>query len=270
MTERQYGILGTALAHGLLLAILIFSFLHLPEPLKDQGGLLINFGDVETAGGPSEPALNASSSPQPQPVVKESPVEPEEGIMTQDFEKAPAVKKEADKKKVEKKPEIKKTETKPTPAPTTTKPVEKAPVVNQKALYSNKGKGESTTEKGTSEGIYKGSGNMGNPTGSPESDNYSSGLGGGTGIVPNLNGRNPLHLQKPDFNILKEGSVVVEITVDREGRVISASPGAKGSTIVDNTLYAAAKKAALQSKFNLKQDAPEKQIGTITYHFKLQ
>ena len=69
----------------------------------------------------------------------------------------------------------------------------------------------------------------------------------------NLNGRSPLHLQKPEFNVLKEGIVVVEITVDRSGKVISATPGVKGSTIVDNTLYAAAKKAALESKFNLKE-----------------
>ena len=107
------------------------------------------------------------------------------------------------------------------------------------------------------------------PNGTPESDNYSKGLAG-TGIVFNLNGRSPIHLQKPEFNILKEGIVVVEISVDRTGKVISATPGVKGSTIVDNTLYASAKKAALESKFNLKKDAPERQIGTITYHFKLQ
>jgi hypothetical protein len=39
---------------------------------------------------------------------------------------------------------------------------------------------------------------------------------------------------------------------------------------VDNTLYAAAKKAALESAFNVKGDAAERQIGTIAYHFKLQ
>lgn len=264
MTERQYGILGTALAHLVLLVLLLFAVLRLPEPLPNQGGLLINFGDVESAGGPTEPALSDASS-QPVQAVQ-PPAESEEGIMTQDFEKAPAVKKEAEKK-TEKKP-VPKTEPKTTTAPVT-KPVEKAPVVNSRALYSNKGKG-STTETGTSEGIYKGSGNMGNPTGSPESDNYSAGVGGGTGIVSNLNGRNPLHLQKPDFNILKEGIVVVEITVGRDGKVINATPGVKGSTIVDNTLYAAARKAALQSKFNLKDDAPERQTGTISYHFKLQ
>ena len=110
---------------------------------------------------------------------------------------------------------------------------------------------------------------MGDPSGSTASDNYSKGLGG-EGIAFNLNGRSPLHLQKPEFNVNKDGIVVVEITVDRTGRVISAKPGVKGSTIVDNTLYAAAKKAALESKFNLKNDAAEKQVGYITYHFKLQ
>ena len=109
----------------------------------------------------------------------------------------------------------------------------------------------------------------GDPTGSPESDNYSKGLGGG-GIAFDLNGRSPLFLQKPEFNIQKEGIVKVEITVDRTGKVISATPGVKGSTLVDNTLWAAAKKAALESKFNLKNDAPERQVGTITYHFMLE
>jgi outer membrane biosynthesis protein TonB len=77
-------------------------------------------------------------------------------------------------------------------------------------------------------------------------------------------------MQKPEFSIQKEGIVVVEIRVDRTGKVISATPGMKGSTILDNTLYAAAKKAALESKFNLKSDAPDLQIGKIIYHFKLE
>jgi len=223
---------------------------------------------VESAGGPTEPALSDDQAPPPQPVAQKTPVR-EEGVMTQDFEKAPAVKKEAEKKP-EKKPETKKPPVKTEPVKTNTKPVEKPQTVNPAAMYSNKNKGASTTESGSSEGIYKGSGNMGSPNGSTESDNYGAGLGVGNGIGFSLSGRNPLHLQKPDFNIMKEGIVVVEISVDKDGKVISANPGAKGSTIVDNTLYAAAKKAALQSKFNMKGDAPERQIGTITYHFKLE
>jgi|WetSurSiteA1Bulk_404760.scaffolds.fasta_scaffold05316_3 outer membrane biosynthesis protein TonB len=265
MTERHYGIVGTCIVHSIVVLLLIFTYITLSIPTPSEGGILINFGDVENAGGLFEPALNnaADNGADAAPAV---PPETKDGLMTQDFEEAPAVKKPDEAIKTEKKPE-QKAVVKPLQTPVK-EPAK--PVVNTKALYSNKGtKGASTTESGTSEGIYKGSGNQGDPTGTPESDNYSKGLGGG-GMVANLNGRNPLHLQKPEFNILKEGIVVVEITVDRSGKVISATPGFKGSTLVDNTLYAAAKKAALESKFNLKSDAPERQVGTITYHFKLQ
>jgi outer membrane biosynthesis protein TonB len=259
MSERQYGIAGTIIIHNIIVLILIFTYITLSKPAPSEGGILINFGDVENAGGLNEPALNnqQASAAASNPLQE---AETEEGMLTQDFEEAPAVKKPVITKKPATKPAVK-------PVQKVNQPAPKTPTVNTRALYTNKG--QSNTESGKSEGIYKGSGNMGDPTGSTESDNYSKGLGG-SGIVSNLNGRNPVHLQKPEFNVLKEGIVVVEITVDRTGKVISASPGAKGSTIVNNTLYAAAKKAALESKFNLKNDAPEKQVGTISYHFKLQ
>lgn len=264
MTDKQYGILGTVIIHSILILMLLFSILSLPKPAPPEGGLLINFGDVLSAGGPAEPQLNNTPDPKPQEKVKQPTPEKKEGIMTQDFEKAAALPKTPEKKKTEK-PKAKPVEKKPAPLE---KPVEKAPVVNSKALYSSKG--QSTTEKGTSEGIYKGQGNMGDPNGTPESDNYSQGLGGSGATTFNLRGRSPINLKKPEFNIQQQGDVVVEISVDRNGKVISATPGVKGSNMVDPTLYAAAKKAALESTFNVKSDAPERQVGTITYHFKLQ
>jgi len=266
MSEKKYGILGTFIIHNIIVLILLFTYVVLSKPAPSEGGILINFGDLESAGGQLEPELNNSQTSLPaEAAASKALPDEEDGMLTQDFEEAPVVKKTSEKKKSEIKQETKPVETKTTTQ--VTKPVEKPRTVNTKALYSSKG--QSTTESGSSEGIYKGQGNMGSPTGTPESDNYSKGLGG-TGIVSNLNGRNPLLLQKPEFNIHKEGIVVVEITVNREGKVINATSGVKGSTIVDNTLYSAAKKAALESKFNIKSDAPDRQIGTITYHFKLQ
>jgi outer membrane biosynthesis protein TonB len=264
MSERQYGILGTFIIHNIIVLILLFAYVVLSKPAPSEGSILINFGDVETAGGTFEPELNNNQTRPAEAAASKVLPDDEEGMLTQDFEEAPAVKKTPEKKKTEKKQDTKPVKTKTSQV---SKPVEKPRTVNTKALYSSKG--QSTTESGNSEGIYKGSGNMGSPTGTTESDNYTKGLGG-TGIVSNLNGRNPLLLKKPEFNIHKEGIVVVEIAVNRDGKVISATPGIKGSTIVDNTLYSAAKKAALESMFNLKNDAPERQIGTITYHFKLQ
>jgi outer membrane biosynthesis protein TonB len=266
MTERQYGIVATAIFHTVVLIILIFTFISMSKTVSSEGGILINFGDMEMAGGPSEPQLNMQQQQAAAASQQQAAPNDPEGIMTQDFEEAPAIKKpEAVKKTETKKAEPRKTETKPV----TTTAVPKTPTVNKNALYSNKAQGRSTTESGTSEGIYKGQGNMGDVDGTPDSDNYTKGLGG-DGIGFDLTGRSPLHLPKPAFTILKEGIVVVEIAVDRDGKVIRATAGGKGSTIVDNTLYTAAKKAALESKFNVKNDAKETQIGTISYHFKLE
>jgi len=270
MTERQLGIVSSVILHSIILLILIFTYITLSSPAPSEGGILINFGDTESAFGAAEPALN-NQIPQTTAAASPSqPTEAEDGLMTQDFEEAPVVKKpDATKKTVEKKPEVKPV-VKPAPATTTTQSAPKTPTVNKKALYTSKSSaGQSTTESGSSEGIYKGSGNMGSPTGSTESDNYTQGLGG-EGIGFDLTGRSPVHLPKPAFNVQKQGIVVVEITVDRSGRVISATPGIKGSTLVDNTLYASAKKAALESRFNVNNSSPERQIGKITYHFKLQ
>ncbi|NCB27705.1 MAG: hypothetical protein EOM62_19975 [Bacteroidia bacterium] len=77
-------------------------------------------------------------------------------------------------------------------------------------------------------------------------------------------------LPEPEYNVNKSGKVVVRITVDQYGSVISATPGHAGTTVQDNTLWAAAKKAALKAKFNISSSAPAVQEGTITYIFKLK
>ncbi len=77
-------------------------------------------------------------------------------------------------------------------------------------------------------------------------------------------------LPEPEYKVNKSGRVVVRISVDQYGSVVSATPGATGTTVQDKTLWEAAKKAALKAKFNLSSNAPAVQEGTITYVFKLQ
>ncbi len=52
-------------------------------------------------------------------------------------------------------------------------------------------------------------------------------------------------LPEPEYSVNKSGKVVVRITVDQYGSVISATPGHTGTTVQDNTLWAAAKKLLL-------------------------
>ena len=74
-------------------------------------------------------------------------------------------------------------------------------------------------------------------------------------------------LPKPDYNSAESGKVVVSIKVDRYGAVVEARAGVAGTTLAIKDAWDTAKKAALETQFNIKVDAPEFQYGTITYFF---
>jgi TolA-binding protein len=96
---------------------------------------------------------------------------------------------------------------------------------------------------------------------------YGNGAGdGGKGY--GLKGRGDAIFSEviPDCNA--EGTVVVEVIVDRSGKVIKAIPGKKG-TIADGCLYEAAKKTALSHKWQPDAKAPAKQIGFVVVKYGL-
>ena len=95
---------------------------------------------------------------------------------------------------------------------------------------------------------------------------------GNNGISYNLSGRSVVGaLKKPDYPGQESGKVIVQITVNKEGRVVAAVPGMRGSTTMNSKLLEAAKKAALTARFNKVTDpgAPPNQKGTITYIFTI-
>jgi outer membrane biosynthesis protein TonB len=228
------GLIGTIIFHGVLLLIFLFAGFTTYLPPPAEKGILVNFGDVPDAGGDQEPMFNvnktvkANSKPaHPQ----EEKIKTKESTLTQDFEDAPAIKKEVKPKKKEIKPkEIVKPETSKKTETKTEEVKEVKPVVNANALYQ--GRKQNTTYKG-SEGIGNGEGNMGSLAGSESATNRSLDGGSGGAASFSLEGRNSLDLPKPLNNLQKEGRVVVEIKVDRAGNVIGAIPGVKGSTTLD-------------------------------------
>lgn len=136
---------------------------------------------------------------------------------------------------------------------------------SERELYTGRANTEVTSG---SEGITEGNGNQGSLSGTPDSDNYVDGIGG-RGINFSLEGRNPVSIPKPEYNVQEAGTVVVTIRVNREGIVTSAEAGASGTNTLNKELLEAAKKAALKARFNSSPDAAFTQQGTITYHFVL-
>lgn len=230
---------------SLLMSLNIFAY-EPPDPPIPEEGVEVNLGDSDFGQGDSpEPATQATSYAPPasqQQVISQRteattpvPSSPQPGNVTN-----PAA------------------EAQP-------QPENKEPEINKNALFPGK---RNQNSGGGSQGITQGDGNQGKPNGNPNSNNYTGNGGTGNGNY-SLAGRSAVSLPKPEYNSNQQGKVVVRIWVDRQGRVIRVEAPYKGSTTSDGALVEQAKTAARRARFNASSDAPEEQIGTITYIFKI-
>ena len=137
------------------------------------------------------------------------------------------------------------------------------PTVNQRALF----KGSDSPQAGGSEGITGQPGDQGNPNGLAGIKKYDGQGGKGNGTGYDLGGRGAKSLHRPNDDFPEEGIVVVDIWVNREGKVTRAEVATKGTTIINQSMREKAKQAALRSAFASDPNAPEEQHGTITYTF---
>lgn len=130
-----------------------------------------------------------------------------------------------------------------------------------------KGFGGAGTGDSPNQGSGTGSGNQGQVTGGAS----GAAKGGGHGNSFALEGRTLVgQLPKPTYNVQEEGTVVVEIIVDKYGAVTSANVTMKGTTIQNRTLWNQAVTAARKARFNSNASAAAQQKGTITYRFRLE
>ncbi len=146
----------------------------------------------------------------------------------------------------------------------------KAGEINNRAKNAFGGSGQGSADsKSTGQGVTYGAGNQGSPQGTANAEKYGPGGGVGNGTSYSLDGRSGLSLPKPNYPGNDEGIVVVQVTVNKAGQVTKAEAGVKGSNTADPDMIAAARKAALQARFNADENAPAFQVGTITYRFVL-
>tara|TARA_B100001115_G_C15836154_1_gene418141 strand:- start:1326 stop:2096 length:771 start_codon:yes stop_codon:yes gene_type:complete len=250
--HKRKGLYGTLLFHALLLLSFMFMGLTYTIPPPPEEGITINFGFDDFGGGDIQTEevvkelqeIEESMEEVNTPDVIETP--------TQTTEDAPTIKTEEQPKKE-------------TPTEKVEEKEEPQPEVNTRALYPGK-----KTNPSKSEGETIGNGDQGSEDGDPNASIHNRGGIGTNGIAFNLGGRTVVELKKPIYESQAQGTVVVTIRVNRYGKVINATPGAKGSTTTSSYLYARAKEAALQTTFDAKANAPEVQIGIIVYNFRLQ
>lgn len=136
-------------------------------------------------------------------------------------------------------------------------------VIDPRSLFPGQSKKEHSAGEQTKKDEDGGKRSSGNPDG-------NSPVGKMDGVAnAHVEGRTVQLLAKPEYNVQEGGTVVVTVWVDQYGQVTKAVPGASGTTTSNTQLWAAARKAAMETRFKMKGDAPVTQEGTITYIFKL-
>ena len=164
---------------------------------------------------------------------------------------------------------------------TITPPVQAPP--KPKAVF---GGGASTTTSGnnadsyngkTDQGIAGGKGDQGKINGNPNSDSYTgnggngtggpAGAGGGVSIRSGLDGRRIAKLPSFEDDFNENAKVAVDIVVNDNGQVISATVNPRGTTTTNASIRNIAIKKAQTLRLNAGNDPEQK--GTIVFSFKI-
>lgn len=255
-----------AISTGIMIAFLVLSFFIVIGSFEPEetgmGGIVVNYGtSVEGMGTDytsiEEPSADPNANNQPpDKVVLDQQVTPQKStqmsdksIVTQNTEDAVSI-------------NTKKTEAKSTPSASEEKPAKET--INQNALY----KGKANKGTGGGDGTSTTAGNQGDKDGDPLANNYGEG-GSGFGETP-IALRRFTNLVTPQDDGQKTGKIAVRISINRDGVVINAVPGVKGTTLNDRVLWQKCKEAVMGARLNQAANAPEVQIGVVVFNFKVK
>ena len=305
--KRRSALYTTIVGVLLLLVMFFFGLTYFDPPI--EYGIAVNFGTSDVGSGnvqPTEALKPASSSTEseqepveemaeevPEEQVEESNVaeaaeaaEPAESekVMTQESEEALAIKKAEEERKIrearQKEEARKKAEAERKAEEERQRKIREENERKERERQEQEAKrrnldalmggfSDSNGNADGGEGDDNQPGDKGKETGDPNASGYYGIGGDGSGGNYRLGNRKALSLPEPEYDCNEEGRVVVAISVDQTGKVISAQPGAKGTTNSAACLLNRAKEAALKTKFNADSNAPSKQVGQIIYNFTL-
>lgn len=257
-----------AISTAIMVIFIVISFFiaigtFQPAEELGMGGMVVNYGtSVEGMGTDytsiEEPSADPNANQQaPDKVVPDQQVTPEKSsqstdkdIATQNTEEAVSI-------------ATKKTTSNAAP---TTSTVEKPskPAINQNALY----KGKKNNGTGGGDGTGTTPGNQGSVNGDPLANNYGEG-GSGFGSTP-IALRRFTNLVTPQDDGQKTGKIAVRISINKQGVVVDAMPGVKGTTLQDVDLWAKCKAAVMGARLNQSESAPDLQVGVVVFNFKVK
>ncbi|ALJ06134.1 energy transducer TonB [Pseudalgibacter alginicilyticus] len=263
----------------LIVVILILLLFVVGPPYMDppeEYGVAVNFGTTDFGKGNVQPLkpvksepLKIEEPPQPEETKAEPTVssEAKEEVLTADNAEEIAIKKQ------------KEAEAKAKAIADAKAKAEAERIAKEKREQEEKkkkldaligGVSKSEGSETGSEGDDNKSGDKGQLDGNLYAPSYFGAPGTGSGGVGyGLNGRGKASYQMLKQDCNESGMVIVKIEVDRDGNVISAVPGQKGTTNTAQCLLEPAKKIALSHKWQPDSKAPAKQIGFVKVNFNL-
>lgn len=276
--------LTTLLLSALLLLLFYIGLTYLDPPIEN--GIAVNFGTMDFGSGEVQPKEKIKSEPQEvvsEPVQQVQEVQPQEEtveeapvekVLTSDNEESIKIKQQqeakrkADEAAEKAKAEAERIAKEKRDAEEKKRQEQEAKKKNIDALIGGVAKSDGTATG--SEGDDNKAGDKGQPDGDPYATSYygAPGSGSGTGGY-GLNGRSLASQGKVQQDCNEEGRVVVRIVVGRNGQVIQATPGVKGTTNNAPCLLEPAKRTAMLHKWNADSNAPSEQIGFVVVNFKL-
>jgi len=255
-------------ATGIILAVIIalcyfIVFTNPPKPEDGTGGILVNYGTTDEGMGSDymsteEPSVAEKANntrpdkitPTPPSDEKSATESSDKNVVTQNTEDAPEI--AANSKKPS------------TTVTQATKAIAK-PTINQNALY----KGPSNQGTGEGDGTTNTPGNQGKPTGSTLTNNYNGTGSGNGGNLSGLGQRSFINRPVVSNDGRAFGKIVVDIKVDKNGNIIEATAGARGTTISDARLLQKCEDAVRNSRVSPLETAPMTQEGQVTFVFKV-
>jgi TonB family protein len=280
--HKKRGLRTSIFVHIGLILLALLPLTRFEDPPPGQEGILVNLGIPDVGEGDENAA--AAEIQEEEPVVEEDqpeevqeeavesepesdpePVEKE--IVTTEDPEAIAIKKQKEKEDRERREAEAEAKRKKAEQDEARRKAEAERKAKEEAANKlkeglgleglGKGKGETGKE-----------GNQGDKDGDPNSD-ILTGVSTGSGTVGGgLGSRGRVKSPRVQENSQASGTVVLNVCVDSDGNVISATYTQRGSTTGNSQLKSAAIRNAKSWKFS--PGGPDKQCGTITYNFKVK